>query len=164
MIQVPTMYKVVATLVVLLGVFLGGFYTGRGQKEVQIVEKKVEVKGEDKTQIVYRDRIVVHTVTKYPDGTTVTQEKVTDQDTTKTEDKKVETIASSSSNKTISNLSNYSLGLREHLNYTALLPTSESLRHGLEFTAGRRLFGDIWLDLGVMPDSHDISLGIRVDF
>lgn len=159
-----TKYKIIAGLILLVGCFLGGFYTGRGQKEIQIVEKKVEVKGEDKVEIIYRDRIVEHTITKFANGTTIIADKVTNENTTKNEEKKIEAKSDISKSTTTSTASNYSLGLREHMNYSALLPTSTSLKNGAEVTAGRRLFGDIWLDIGVMPVNHDISIGIRVDF
>jgi hypothetical protein len=154
------MSKYIAGLIALAAVFLGGFYVGRGQKEIEIQEKIVEVKGE--TTTVYRDRIVTVTKVVKPDGTT--------EETTRTEEKegrKEEKTVDKSKEKdsaTRSIASNYSLGLK----YWASLDDKSSVGNvrdtgKYELTAGRRLLGDVWLGVGYKLDKQ-VSLGISVHF
>ncbi len=156
--------KVLLGIAVVGAIYLGGFYTGRGTGEVQTVEVVREVKGDTKTEIQYKDRIVTVTRTVKPDGTTT--------ETTKTEDKQkatqkeVKTTEHSTDKETVvtASKSDYSVGVREHVDYQSLLPTASELRDRIEVTGGKRIVGDVWLDVGVQPGSHDVSIGVRVDF
>lgn len=148
-------------LVLLVASLLIGYWTGSRQVRTQVVEHTTQVEAAVRTEVVYRDRIVEHTVTKYSDGTTVTKDQTRQENTV---EKATET-ASLSATLTSLTARNYSLGLRDHVSYERLLPSSlEDLRTGLEITAGRRLLGDIWMDVGWMPYTKDISLGLRVEF
>lgn len=139
-------------LILLLGSGLGGFYLGRGQKEVQIVEK------EGKAVIQYKDRVVTVTKTIKPDGT-VTEITKTEE---KSRDTEIDTRSSDTTTKSLS--STYSLGLKYWLpiSIDIINPAQYSLE-GLEITGGYRLVGDSWLDLGVKLD-RSVALGLSVKF
>jgi len=166
-----TIQKVGIGLVTMLLIFLAGFWTGKGQKEIEVqyqdrvVEK--EVKGE--TQIVYKDRVVTVTKTVKPDGTTTettrTEEKSKDE--TKTTEK-TEVAKEESGNRTETPVSsNYSLGVSYVAvirSYNDLLPGLSPSVSNIQITAGRRLLGDLWLDIGVAPVGGVYSLGVSFKF
>lgn len=154
------MNKYIIGLVVAAGLFLGGFYTGRGQKQVEVQEKVVTIKGE--TLTVFKDRIVTVTKIVRPDGTveetTRTEEKEGKKET-KTAEKKKETDSV-----TTSIASKYSLGLKYWASFDdKFSDTRETVRDTgrYEVTAGYRLMGDVWLEAGYRLDKQ-VSLGLRV--
>jgi hypothetical protein len=148
-------YKIIIVLGLAIGIFLGGYYTGKGDKEVQTQEKVVYKEGEQK--IVYQDRIVTVTKVVHPDGTT--------EETTKTEDKNQTTDTRTAEGQTDKKqdtkvaLSNYSIGTRYWASFQSPLETSYG---NIEINAGRRIIGDVWADIGVKKDAA--SVGIRIQF
>lgn len=141
------MWKIITALILLVGSFLGGFYTGRGNKQVEIVEHTGE------TKIQYIDRIVTVTKIIKPDGTV--------EETTKTEDKQQTTDVKTDdkSQKTTFLVSNYSVGAKYWTRYGAL---DRDYVKSTEIEIGRRIVGDIWAEIGIRKDQA--SVGIRVDF
>lgn len=148
-------YYVIIAVLLLSAAYVGGYWTGSGN--VTTVEKRVEVEG--KTQIVYRDRIVTHTVVVAPDGTRTESDKTEEvaQDTSN------ETNSSSDDKSTTPQLASYSIGARYHLQPLSFADTLANPYRGLEITAGRRILGEVWVDLGVQPLNKDVSLGVRID-
>lgn len=158
-------------LLLLAITFLGGYYSGKGDREVQIQEKIVTEEGEK--EIVIRDKIVTVTKIVRPDGTV--------EETTKTEDKKTaEKTSSSSSEKDKSVvskpiLSKYSLGLKY---WTPLadkrvegqegrdpLDTGRDIRsyRNWEATLGYRVMGEVWV-IGGYKFSNEVSVGLQLQF
>lgn len=154
---------VIAGLIILSSIG-AGYYFGTQNAEVQIINRTVHEKGEIQTQIVYRDRIVERTVTKYPDGTVVESDRTTDKDTTEQQSAKTSNDTNSITQIVIPTTTKYSLGLRETFSYSNLFPTTAELRRNIEITGGRRLIGDLWLDVGVQPGNSAFTLGIRFEF
>lgn len=150
-------YKVLLGLMVAGAIFLGGFYTGKGDKQVEIQEKIVTVKGE--TQVVVRDRIVTVTKTLKPDGTVV--------ETTKTEEKQKDTTTKTTEKDKSTNvatrpvLSRYSLGLFGSMKLDKL---SELPKPQLGVSAGIRTVGEVWLKSYVVPADKSIAMGIEIQF
>lgn len=144
------MYKYIFALALLIGVFGGGYYLGRGKREVITVEKTGE------THTVYRDRIVTVMKTVHPDGTVT--------EITKTEDKSggTDSITHDKSNQTRSLASNYSIGLKYWQRYAdGIVPAPRDLGR-YEAVVGRRIIGDMWVDLGVRKE--EAALGVRLEF
>ncbi len=141
-------YKIAAGLIILIGVFGGGFYAGKGQTRVEIQEKVVRVEGESKT--VYKDRIVTVTKTVQPDGTTTevtkTEEKEGSKETRTTSDEK--------DRKTVTTpiLSKYSLGLKYWASLDDKIDVSRMSNY--EVTAGYRVLGEVWVIGGFRPGSE----------
>lgn len=158
------LHEILLALAILIGVFLAGFYEGRGDRQIEThTVVQTETKTGD-TQIVYRDRIVTQVVEKKPDGTVTTTTK-TEQVADNIERKTAETDKSSdTSTKTAPVLSNYSLGLAYVSSYSELLDLTKPGWSNLEVTAGRRLLGDTWLTLGVQPVGRGFSLGLSIQF
>lgn len=169
-------YKILVVLVLSGGIYLAGYITGRKytmtastSSEKKVDDNRIAV-SEGKTQIVYRDRIVEHETIKYPDGTQVTKDTTTQENTKqqdqnnvvekekKKEEQKVVTVIQSATP------SQYRLGVKEHLNYERLLPTSAQLEHNAEVTGAYRLAGPLWLECGYQPATKDVSLGLSVEF
>lgn len=167
-----TPYKLLAGLIILLSVFAGGFYVGKGQTRVEIQEKIVRVEGESKT--VYKDKVVIVEKTVYPDGTV--------KETTKTEEKEgskeTRTTSDEKDRKTVTTpiLSNYSLGLKYWASLDDKCTNREDNttcgkldmgkvkdKNSYEITAGRRIIGETWLTGGVRLDKQ-VSLGIALQF
>jgi len=143
---------------VVLAAALGGFYVGRGQKQVEIQEKVVTIKGE--TLTVFKDRIVTVTKIVRPDGTveetTRTEEKEGKKET-KIAEKKKETDSV-----TTSIASTYSLGLKYWAPLSDIPNVSRArVMDNYEVTAGYRLLGDVWLEAGYKLDKQ-VSVGLRV--
>lgn len=144
--------NIVIALILLVGSGLGGYYLGRGQKEIQVVEK------EGKTVIQYKDRIVTVIRTVKPDGT-VTEITKTEE---KSRDTEIDTRSTSTDTKSLA--SNYSLGVKYWLPISVdIINPSQYSLGGLEVTGGYRLVGDSWLDLGVKLD-RSVALGLSVKF
>lgn len=150
-------YKILGVLIILLGVFLGGFYSGRGEKQVETVEKVVEKQGE--VQVVYRDHIITVTKIVKPDGTVTEVTKTEDQD--KKTDTKTDVVTDDKQVITTPQLSRYSLGLFGQIRDIQL---SQLPRPQLGVSAGVRVVGDIWAKLGIVPADKSISLGIDIHF
>ncbi len=147
-------------LILLIVSFGGGYYSGKGNKEVQIQEKIVEIKGEK--EIVVKDNIITVTKIVRPDGTV--------EETTKTEEKKtVEKSKEVSSEKDIVSiskpvLSNYSLGLK----YWALAADESIVRDvskpdRYELVLGRRIVGEVFLNASYRLDKQ-ASIGVSINF
>jgi hypothetical protein len=132
------------------GSFLSGFYTGKGNKEVTTIVKKGE------TRTVYKDRIVTVTKIVRPDGTV--------EETTKTEEKegKSDSTTVDKGSTTKSSLSDYSVGAMYFTRFDSLDPGLNNLM----VTGGRRLIGEIWLDVGIIPsiDKPGAAIGISAKF
>lgn len=145
--------KYLIVLVLLVASGLGGFYLGRGQKEIQIQEKIVTTEGE--SHIEYRDRIVTVTKIVRPDGTT--EETTKTEEKEGTEEKKTKVAEKDKSRTEKSLASNYSLGAMYRLKYGDL---TRSALNSVEVTGGRRLIGDVWLDVGAT--TSDVAVGLSV--
>jgi hypothetical protein len=143
--------------VVCVAIFFTGFYAGKGDREIQIQEKVVNKEAEAKT--LFKDRIVTVTKIVKPDGTVIEQ--------TKAEDKKinsdVKTQEASSEKTEISRpaLSNYSLGL---FGKKSLKDSPISATPNLGVSVGRRMIGELWLKVGVIPAEKEASVGIELQF
>lgn len=148
--------NVAIALVLLAAAGLAGFYLGRGQREVVVEERIVEKRGETVTK--YVDRVVTVTKIIRPDGTV--------EETTKTEDRAGSSESrsserdSSNSSKTKSLASNYSVGAKYWI--TSVSAMSRPELQQIEVTAGRRILGDIWADIGVRTDS--VAVGVSLKF
>lgn len=145
-------------ILAVLAAALGGFYVGRGQKQVEIQEKVVTIKGE--TLTVYKDRIVTVTRIVRPDGTT--------EETTRTEEKEGKTeekIAEKKKEKesvTTSTSSQYSLGLKYWASFDDKFNVDKARdTNKYEVTAGYRVMGDVWLEAGYRLDKQ-VSVGLRL--
>lgn len=144
----------------LLGLFAWGYYLGKGQTEVRTEVQDRIVYKEGETHTVYVDRIVTVTKTVKPDGTVTEVTKTEDKNTTK--ETKNEQVAKETSKETTvkSTQSQYSLGVgyrptfdREHLyDYSRF-----------EATAGYRVIGPAWIELGLRPATRDFTIGVRVE-
>jgi hypothetical protein len=150
------MWKIILPVVLAIGLFAGGFYIGRGNKEVEI--REIRTKGETVTKIV--DRIVTVTRTVHPDGT-VEEKTTTENKDTNIKDKEKSTDRDSL---TSSNTSNYSLGVHYWIPLSSRIldPETYSIK-AVDVSIGRRLIGDIWVD-GSYRFNGDLALGIRLQF
>jgi hypothetical protein len=138
-------YTLIGLLLLLGGTAAGGYYLGRGQREVIVKEGK--------TITVERVRTVVVTKTVHPDGTTTETTSTTDKETEKEKTKKDSTSTPM--------LSDYSVGVK----YWMGQGRSPTNYYGnVEVTAGRRLVGDVWLEAGVIPLQLQGSIGFSVRF
>ncbi len=144
-----TKWKLITSLVVLVAIFLSGYYSGRGQREVVTVEK------EGKIVTVVRDHIITVTKTVQPDGTVTETTKTEDKDSNST----AETKESDSSSRSLA--SNYSVGLKFWQKYAERTYSFSSKEH-YEVQLGRRIAGDVWGDIGVKTDS--VALGLRINW
>lgn len=155
-----TGYKILGVLLLLAACVLGGFYLGKGQKEVQVQEKIVYKEGE--TKIVYKDRTVIHEKIVKPDGTVI------ERDITKDISQEVERRSKEIAEQMIKNtkpvLSNYSLGVKYWLPVSMDVLHSDTYKlNNTEIQAGRRLMGEVWGQVGYKLD-NSISLGVSVQF
>lgn len=118
--------------------------------EERIVEKVVEriVEIEKKQQ----QRTV--STTKTPDGTTTTT--VTDTNT-EVAVRKSEKAIEKSSEKARVYQPNYSVGASATTDFTSLTPS-------YRVEAGYRVLGNAWATTGYSLKSHELSLGLRIDF
>lgn len=140
--------------VVLLGSFLGGFYYGKGQNQVEIQEKVITKEGESKVE--YKDRIVTVIKTVQPDGTVT--------ETTKTEEKagtketKTQVSENDKDTKITPVLSRYSLGVVAAKRWDQnLLSTPD-----WGATAGLRVLGEVWVKATVVPAQKTALLGVEI--
>lgn len=142
-------YKYIFVIAFIVATFGAGFYLGKGQKEVQIIEKTGE------TQVVYQDRIVTVTKTVQPDGTVT--------ETTKTEDQSKNTNIKTvdDSTRTTAIATQYKVGAKYVAQYSAFLTGSRGLDN-VEIDGSRRLLGPVWIDLGIRRESA--ALGLSVEF
>lgn len=143
-----------------IAIFTGGFYIGRGQKEVEIQEKVVTVKGE--TQVVVRDRIVTVTRVVKPDGTIEESTRTEDRD--RKETSRSEEVAKEKSKVTRSIASQYSLGLKYWVPNSDILDVGRVRdMNNYEVQVGRRLVGDVWIQGGYRLDKQ-VSIGLQLQF
>lgn len=161
--------KYTVGLLVALITFGAGYYSGKGDREVQIQEKVVYEKGEK--EIVIRDKIVTVTKIVKPDGTV--------EEVTKTEDKQVAEKSTSTSTEkdkvvvSTPKLSKYSLGLK----YWIPLSDKSSIEgntvpmnayahrniENWEAVLGYRVAGEVWV-IGGYRFSNEVSLGVQFQF
>lgn len=153
-------YGVMAIALLVLGSGLTGYYLGKGDKEVVIQEKVIYQQGE--TKVEYRDRIVTVTKIVKPDGTVIETQKTEDRE--RKEEKKDTVIVDDKSSKSTPILSKYSLGARYWLPL-ALDSLGDKNTYmntnAIEITAGRRVFGEIWVEGGYRLD-REVSLGFSL--
>lgn len=149
-----TLSKVIGVLVLLVGVFLGGFYTGKGNKETTTITNTI--KGDEVVKTV--DHIITVIKTIKPDGTVIEENRsedkqIIDHITYVERDKVVYTKPT---------LSNYSLGVMatKSLNSFDLM----HLKPDYSITAGYRAIGEFWLDSAYTPSTNTVSLGISFKF
>lgn len=143
-----------------LALFVGGFYVGRGQKQVEIQEKVVTVKGE--TEIVIRDKIVTVTRVVRPDGTIEESTRTEDRD--RKESSRSEEVAKEKSKVTRSIASQYSLGLKYWVPNSDILDVGRVRNiNNYEVQVGRRLVGDVWIQGGYRLDKQ-VSIGLQLQF
>lgn len=140
-------YKVILVLILVLGVFSGGYFLGRGQKEIQIVERK----GDEK--IVYKDRTIIVTKTVYPDGRTEerTEERDISQDEHRQESERERTEKAK--------LAQYLIGVGYQFSYTM---KQELELTKVQATFGRRMLGPVWMTGSV--GLRDTVLGLSLEF
>lgn len=146
------MYRVIGALTAIVIAGAVGFWYGSGQGKTVTVEKEVV-----RTETQWKDHIVTIVKTVKPDGTieekTVTEEK---EGTVKKEKDSVDTHVTPS-------LAQYSLGVRYQSSYSELVSrTLTSPGKGVEVSAGRRILGPLWGELGVGMER--VTLGIRYEF
>lgn len=148
-------YRILAVLLCAVGLFAGGYWAGRGQREVVIQERVV--KGETKVvtveKIRWKERIV------RPDGTIIEREREEDRDTGRTE--RETTVDRDEKSRPI--LASYSLGVRYWAPISSLTARPDFSMQSLELTAGRRILGELWVDAGYRLD-RSLSLGVRMQF
>lgn len=146
--------KVIVFILSILIVFLGGFYTGKGQVESTTITKTI--KGDEVIKTV--DHIVTIIKTVKPDGTIIEERK--------NEDKQIqEHITYVDREKLVYTkpvLSNYSLGVMvtKSLSINSLI----NFKPDYSITAGYRAIGEFWLDTAYTPSTDTISLGISFKF
>lgn len=145
-------YKILIGLGLALGIYLAGYWMGKGDKEV--IEKEKIVLKEGRERIVYKDRIVTKTVIRYPDGRVEETEKVEEKES-KTE-KESEEVAKDTSTHSKPALADYRVGAK----YWASYPELDT---AIEVEAGRRLLGDIWIELGVRADG-EAAIGVAIQW
>lgn len=147
----PVIIRVVVYIFLTVIAGLTGYYQGKGQREIQIIEKV----GETRTE--WRNRIVTVTRVVRPDGTT--------EESTSTRDEERESSSRSSSrdNQSRPVLSNYSLGLSYWASYSSPIQdlSTADLRR-IELHLGRRIVGEVWVEIGVREESF--SLGVSTKF
>lgn len=153
-----TLTKIAIVLLLALGIFGGGFYLGKGNKEVVIQEKII--KGD--TVIKEVETIVTVTKTVHPDGTT-TETTTTDTKQKDTHEQESTTDKSSSS-KSIA--SNWGVGigvvasLKDAIDNKSVKELPKPDYYGM---ISHRVLGDIWVDLQANTNK-EIAGGIRVEF
>jgi hypothetical protein len=156
-------YKLLAGLIVLVATAIGGYVTGKGDKEVVIQEKVVTKEGI--TKIVYKDRIVTVIKEIKPDGTVTETTKTEEKD--KVVDKTDKETDSSKDSTTTPAAPRYSLGLyainsditREPLSKDTALDKS---KYNVGVSAGINVFNPIWLKFGYVPTVKQVSVGLEL--
>lgn len=144
------MYKLLGIILLVLGAALGGYFYGKGNKEVQTIT----IEGKKEVQIVERIKTVTRTVK--PDGTiTETTETKDKTENTKEKTRETETVSKPS-------LSKYSLSLGLHINYEDVLKLSKPTYDKYYVGAGVRVLAlPLWLETTYTPATRDITLGVR---
>lgn len=125
-----------------------GYSLGRGQKEVQIVEKEGKVITEVVTRTVTKEHVT------RPDGTIEEREVTEDrnEDRVAIEKERQSTVKPTAHN--------YSLGVGYRVDsYKSVI--SPDPRH-VEVEAARRILGDYWITVG--GGLSGVTLGVRYDF
>jgi hypothetical protein len=155
-----TTNKYFIAAILALALFVAGFYTGKGQKEIEIQEKVVQIKGE--TQVLIKDRIVTVTKVVRPDGTVEEITRTEDKD--RKETSRSEEIAKEKSKVTRSIASQYSLGLKYWVPNSDILDVGRVRDiNNYEVQVGRRLVGEVWLQGGYRFDKQ-VSIGLQLQF
>jgi hypothetical protein len=154
------MNKYVIGLVVLAATTLGGYYIGKGQKEVQIEEKIVYKEGE--TKVEYKDRTIIKEKIIQADGTVIEREIT--KDISKEIEKRSKELASEMVSKIIPKLSKYSLGVKYWFPIEDEMFNKKYYNEKkVEVTAGYRIVGEVWGQVGYKLD-NSISVGLAVQF
>lgn len=153
-------YALIGIVLLLAAVGLGGYYTGKGQREIVKEEKIIYKEGEEK--IVYRDREVIKEKIIRPDGTI--EEREITRDISKEIERRSKEIAQEEILKSKPVLSKYSLGVKywAPLSVEALKPSYYSLEN-TEVTTGYRVLGELWIVGGYKLD-NSVSLGVSLQF
>lgn len=148
------------TILVLLalGLFLGGYFSGKQDIQTVVQEKVVYKEGE--TLTVYRDRIVTVTKIVKPDGTVTEITKTEDKD--KTQDKKTTEVDKDKSTTTTPVLSKYSLGLYTQKELASNWLLRDNYKYGV--SAGYRVLSPLWLKSIYFPTDKLIMVGIEIEF
>lgn len=166
-------YKILAGVLLLLASAIGGYVTGKGDKEIVIQEKVVTKEGA--TKIVYKDRIVTVIKEIKPDGTVTETTKTEEKD--KVVDKTTKETDSSKDSSTTPAAPRYSLGIyaintsiAEKLSGsvpTAREPLSgdtgpvlDKSKYNLGVSAGINILNPIWLKFGYVPAVKQVSIGL----
>lgn len=150
------LHKTILLIIYTAGIFTLGYYAGKGDKEVQIVEKVITKEGETKT--VYKDRIVTVTKVVKPDGTTTETTRTEEKEGTK-ETKRTE-VASNKDTKSTPILPKYSVagGLLQGIYTLSRL----HFRPDYYITGGYRVLGPTWLEIG-SNTKEELTLGVRIE-
>lgn len=146
-------YKLLALLIVLAGTFVGGFFLGKGKKEVTTITKQGE------KEVVYKDRIVTKIIEKKPDGTII-EKTVTEDKSGKTTEKQVD-----KSTQVKSALAKYSLGLgiERIVTTESIGKTFREYTESYYGSVGVRVWGPAWAELQYQPRTNELRLGLRVE-
>jgi hypothetical protein len=140
--------KILALIILLLITFAGGVYYGRGQKQIEV--REVKVQGETVEKVV--EKIVEKVRTVKPDGTVEEREITKDvlKDTTE------RTVSVDREKKETPILPKWSVGGGVISSYSKLLPPSY---YG---SVGYRALGPIWIE--ALAGTEHLGVGIRVEF
>lgn len=163
------MYKYIALVLALLGLWASGFYYGRTNSpvpqtvvitEVEIVEKEAEVR----TQVVYKDRVRERIVYREvePDGTvkeleTVIEKEIISDVVTAETTKEKEQVSTTPAEE----LPRYSVGVA-YRDPWEIAEKGKQVRQ-LEAILGYRLVGNVWMQSTVTGEGH-ASLGLGVQW
>lgn len=150
------MWKIILPLLLAIGLFSGGFYLGRGDKQIE--ERIIVKKGETEVKIIERTVEKIRIVK--PDGTVIEKEIVKDKDSKTKEKDKI-----SESESIISPvMSNYSVAASVWVPLDKRLIDRRTYSiDSIEVSVGRRLLGDAWVDAGYRLN-NELSLGLRLQF
>lgn len=146
------MNKYIIGLAVAVALLVGGYYLGKGQKEVITEEKIVYKEGE--TKIIERE-IIKEKIIR-PDGTI--EERTIEKD--KSTEEKSKEIEREKSQSVTPILSRYSLGAKY---WPDLSIRQQWNKDNLEITTGYRVWGEAWVDVGYKLD-NSVSLGLSLKF
>lgn len=144
-----TSTKILLAFLLLVAAFAGGFFLGKGEKQI------VEHVTEGKERVVTKTRTVTVTKVIRPDGTieekTETKDSQADKETKKTETSKESKPA----------LADYRVGAKYWLDGKTI---GDWQYRQVEVTGARRLLGDVWGEVGILPIKREVSVGLSVQF
>lgn len=142
------MWKIVAGIALIAGVFCAGFYFGKGRREVHIVEKE----GKKEIQVV--EKVVEKIKIVKANGTVIEKEIFTDKNihTKKEASSAVEVVKSAESKYTFSG--------------GAVLSQENLNGKPIEYYGGAamRVFGPFWAEATLKSSMKEMTFGIRMEF